>query len=254
VAAGFCVPKAGSEVAANTTGGSRFIVRLDRGTEASAEAELSRHISKPDFLDMHILGQFNLGFIIVRHRDDLFIVDQHATDEKYQFERLSRDTVLAGQRLVVPRPLELTAVSEDVLMEHLAVFQRNGFDFVVDPDAVPGRRVRMTTIPTSKGTQLGIQDVEELIFLLSEDGRETAAGGTVTPDATAEGDFRPSRVRALLASRACRSAVMIGTALEQPRMREIVRHMSALWCLPRKWRNCLPNWPPASTDPLSLGR
>lgn len=44
-----------------------------------------------------VLGQFNLGFIIARHRDDLFIVDQHATDEKYNFERLQRDTVLQGQ-------------------------------------------------------------------------------------------------------------------------------------------------------------
>ena len=39
-----------------------------------------------------IIGQFNLGFIIVRLlRDDLFIVDQHAADEKFRFETLTKD-------------------------------------------------------------------------------------------------------------------------------------------------------------------
>jgi DNA mismatch repair ATPase MutL len=32
-------------------------------------------------LQRWLLGQFNLGFIIARLRQDLFIVDQHAADE-----------------------------------------------------------------------------------------------------------------------------------------------------------------------------
>ena len=44
--------------------------------------------------------QFNLGFIITKFKDDLFIVDQHATDEKYNFEMLQRDTVIQSQRLI----------------------------------------------------------------------------------------------------------------------------------------------------------
>lgn len=44
-----------------------------------AEKELERIFNKPDFLKMRILGQFNLGFIIVRLERDLFIIDQHAS-------------------------------------------------------------------------------------------------------------------------------------------------------------------------------
>lgn len=33
---------------------------------------------------MRILGQFNLGFVIAELDDDLFILDQHACDEKYR--------------------------------------------------------------------------------------------------------------------------------------------------------------------------
>ena len=34
---------------------------------------------------MKILGQFNLGFIIAAYKGDLFILDQHACDEKFRY-------------------------------------------------------------------------------------------------------------------------------------------------------------------------
>lgn len=49
---------------------------------------------------MKIVGQFNLGFIIVKLENDLFIVDQHATDEKYNFETLQQTTSLKSQKLI----------------------------------------------------------------------------------------------------------------------------------------------------------
>ena len=54
---------------------------------------------------MRIVGQFNLGFIIaVREREedeieDVFIIDQHASDEKFNFERLQAETVMQVQAL-----------------------------------------------------------------------------------------------------------------------------------------------------------
>lgn len=34
---------------------------------------------------MHIIGQFNLGFIITEIGGDIYILDQHACDEKYRY-------------------------------------------------------------------------------------------------------------------------------------------------------------------------
>lgn len=34
---------------------------------------------------MRIIGQFNLGFIIAELDGDLYILDQHACDEKYRY-------------------------------------------------------------------------------------------------------------------------------------------------------------------------
>ena len=77
---------------------------------------LARVIEKQDFATMDIVGQFNLGFIVARRRklvvtsdgdapsaeaamDDLFIVDQHAADEKYNFETLQQTTTIKSQKL-----------------------------------------------------------------------------------------------------------------------------------------------------------
>ena len=49
---------------------------------------------------MKIIGQFNLGFIIVQLGSDLFIVDQHASDEKYNFETLKQTTVIKSQTMI----------------------------------------------------------------------------------------------------------------------------------------------------------
>ena len=72
--------------------------------DEKAIAALSRVIAKQDFESMDVVGQFNLGFVIVRRcsgnkMDDLFIVDQHAADEKYNFETLQETTKIESQKL-----------------------------------------------------------------------------------------------------------------------------------------------------------
>lgn len=78
----------------------KFRSEIKPETNKAAEEELQKQISKEDFEKMEIIGQFNLGFIITRLNNDLFIIDQHATDEKYNFEDLQKNTVLDSQVLV----------------------------------------------------------------------------------------------------------------------------------------------------------
>ena len=107
----------------------RFRAKINPGENQSAEDELSKEIrynssssslslyfctvlypalnhlhfhidSKDMFKEMEIIGQFNLGFIITKLNSDIFMIDQHATDEKYNFEMLQQHTVLQGQKLI----------------------------------------------------------------------------------------------------------------------------------------------------------
>ena len=55
---------------------SSFRAQIDPRQNINAEKELTRHLSRESFLNMKALGQFNLGFIIARLGNDLFIIDQ----------------------------------------------------------------------------------------------------------------------------------------------------------------------------------
>uniref|UniRef100_A0A8C9EI43 Mismatch repair endonuclease PMS2 n=1 Tax=Pavo cristatus TaxID=9049 RepID=A0A8C9EI43_PAVCR len=191
----------------------RFRAKISPGENKVAEDELRKEISKEMFAKMEIIGQFNLGFIIAKLNSDLFIIDQHATDEKYNFEMLQQHTVLQGQKLIVPQNLNLTAVNETVLIENLEIFRKNGFDFVINENAPVTQRVKLISLPTSKNWTFGPQDIDELIFMLSD------CPGVMC---------RPSRVRQMFASRACRKSVMIGTALSVQEMRKLVTHMGEI--------------------------
>ena len=119
-------------------------------------AALERVLAKPDFSQMHVVGQFNLGFIIARRTtpdmDDLFIIDQHAADEKFNFETLQRTTKIHSQQLLRPQPVELAPTDELVAMEHAEWLRINGFDVSVDEEAAPGHRIKLLSKPVSKDT------------------------------------------------------------------------------------------------------
>lgn len=184
---------------------------------------------------MRIIGQFNLGFILAYRRasqtdavDQIFVIDQHAADEKFNFEHLSQTTNLAPQRLVQAKTLELSAQDEEILLCNPTVLERNGFQVDIDEtgDVPSGRRCKLLSLPTSKGTTFGVSDLEELIHLLSE------SIGSMSMDTDRENNQqyipRPSRVRRMLAMRACRSSIMVGKNLSRKQMTEVVGHMASM--------------------------
>ncbi|KAG2186032.1 hypothetical protein INT43_002470, partial [Umbelopsis isabellina] len=159
-----------------------------------ATKTLNRVIKKMDFLNMRVIGQFNLGFIIAMlNEDDLFIVDQHASDEKYNFETLQLTTQIKGQKLIHPRAVELTASEELVAMDNIDILKANGFDIQVDENAPPTQKIKIISQPVSKNTMFNMKDFEELVFLLSERPGEMV---------------RCSKARTMFASRACRKSLI----------------------------------------------
>lgn len=214
------------------------------GEEKTAEDRLSLTVSKADFAQMRIIGQFNLGFIIAvrpgEDHDELFIIDQHASDEKFNFERLQAETVVQNQRLVRPQRLDLTAVEEEIVLENRSALEKNGFIVTVDESGEEpiGRRCQLVSLPLSKEVVFGSRDLEELIVLLSE---APVVNGTSVP--------RPSKVRKMFAMRACRSSIMIGKTLTTRQMQRVVRNMGTI---DKPW-NC-PHGRPTMRHLMSLGQ
>ena len=226
-------------------------------SQETAEDRLSLTVTKDDFAKMRIIGQFNLGFILATRsseddlnntvagptsfsKDELFIIDQHASDEKINFERLQAETVVQNQRLVQPKTLDLTAVEEEIVLENRAALEKNGFIVDIDDSGNEpiGRRCRLVSLPLSKEVVFGIRDLEELIVLLSE---MPATGTKYVP--------RPSKVRKMFAMRACRSSIMIGKNLTQRQMEKVVRNMGTI---DKPW-NC-PHGRPTMRHLMSLGQ
>ena len=207
-----------------------------------AEDRLNLTVDKDDFQAMKVAGQFNLGFIIAvrpdrqilspstsgsRRGDELFIIDQHASDEIRNFERLSNESIIKSQPLVKPRQLELTAADEEVVMENQEIFAANGWKlFVRDEDqqgkpVQVGKRCWLTEVPVSRGYVLSDGDFSELVALCQDQLGSKAH----IP--------RPTKVRKILAMRACRSSIMIGSALTKSQMAGVLKRMSGL---DKPWR------------------
>ncbi|EFQ99321.1 DNA mismatch repair protein pms1 [Nannizzia gypsea CBS 118893] len=273
---------------------SSDIKRLDRSDDEdddqqiAPETKLSLAVSKKDFSRMRIIGQFNLGFILAtrpggspdstrssarpagNEQDELFIIDQHASDEKYNFERLQAETTVQNQRLVKPKTLDLTSVEEEVIIDNLAALEKNGFIVEIDTsgDEPIGRRCKLISLPLSKEVVFDTRDLEELIVLLSEAPQQSqnnrgkrsrneldSDAEDVEPSGIASSPFsdylvpRPSKVRKMFAMRACRSSIMIGKNLTHRQMETVVKHMGTI---DKPW-NC-PHGRPTMRHLVSLGQ
>ena len=111
--------------------GRKFVATVN---DTNAEKELSRHLSQDNFQpgQFEILGQFNLGFIVVRLlKDDLFIVDQHAADEKFRFETLNKTIKRVTQPLVCPQVIHLDAGKREILKSNLTLLQNLGKSLIL---------------------------------------------------------------------------------------------------------------------------
>lgn len=193
--------------------------------DTTPEERLSLTVSKSDFLTMHVAGQFNLGFILAtRKSSDLFIIDQHASDEKYNFERLQATTVVQNQRLVHPHPLQLTAIEEEIVLDNQDALLKNGFVVDIDTsgDLPVGQRCHLLSLPMSKEVTFSPTDLEELLTLLAESPTHNSSSSTTSTIP------RPSKVRRMFAMRACRSSIMIGKTLTTKQMEALVRKMGGV--------------------------
>lgn len=201
----------------------------DAAAHTAAESELVRVFQRSWFADLAVIGQFNLGFVLARRGADVFIIDQHAADEKYNYEALASSTPLQVQPLMGGGlPLELAADEELLAMEYAPALRASGFTLAVRPDRPPTQRLRLTSVPFSRNVVFGVEDVAEMLATVKAGATPSDGEGGVVA-------LRPGRLRAVLASRACRKSIMIGAALGRLQMRRVLVHLAGLthpWTCP----------------------
>ena len=190
-------------------------------------------------------------------KNHLWILDQHACDEQFNFERHIRDTVMHEQKLIAPLPLELSPSEESCIVDNIEIFKRNGFCFDYNIEKPPRHRLSLTALPHSgsgadgrRAVQFGKEDVGALCAMLNADGDSGTssygnmagsgtgadgrgsmgnnavrrhASGTISGSGTAT--IRLPKAIAMFASRACRGSIMIGEPLSMIKMKEVVQRL-----------------------------
>lgn len=206
------------------------------------------YFEKSDFDRLSIIGQYNAGFIITllheTERDSLWIIDQHAADEKARYEALLKGyrESIGLLRIKMLHPVELKDLDQATRLalkdEHvLAQMSSLGFEFRVESqqgERGESERILWTCRPSSlvpgnDQEPLAVQVPDCLEILQAVRSMVGVDGSKPFP--------RPliGRAQAVLASKACRSAVMIGTALSRVQMTAIVRKLATLeapWTCP----------------------
>ena len=188
---------------------------------------MQRVFHKDNFRKLKIIGQFNLGFIIAKLGDDLFIIDQHASDEKFTFENLQQNTKFKKQMLIKPIELNLSPREDEIVRENMDTFSNSGFEFQESADG----RLQVTSVPHCKGITFGATDILEMIDMIERGERslwhlEASTSGKAHQQGIHA--VYPSRFKSLLASKACRTSIMIGKPLTSKKMEEIVCNLATL--------------------------
>merc|ERR1712154_65278 len=163
----------------------------------------------------------SVQFIICTLRNDIFIIDQHATDEKFRFEQFMKNYKIKTQKLLIPKYVsQITRRQELAIMQNFDIFEANGFGFEISADQKPKIiSLPMSLNPQSKVShQFADDEILELATMLSQNENENRYHHMV----------RPAKVRSVFASKACRSAIMIGKALTCNEMRVVVDNICLL--------------------------
>lgn len=184
-----------------------------------AEQELKFNLNKSSFENMQVIGQFNKGFIISKLNEHIFIIDQHATNERANYEDQLEQSPLIKQPMVYPKPLYLNSIQENAIMNNVEAFKKRGIEFVINADKDPGFKVMLASTSICKGTGIDVSldksDIEELIDVILESPNNLPT-------------YTLKKVKNVAATRACRKSVMIGDSLNMSQMEKIVSKMSRL--------------------------
>ena len=149
---------------------------------------------------MRVLGQLKETYIVGETSDGMVLIDQHAADERINYEQLRAS--FAGetttQALAEPVRIELTAREAELFSAHTDALARLGFHATLDDD----RTLEVTTVPSLVAEAADPSLVREVLSeFVSGD-----AAATETVEAAAE---------SLLADLACYPSITGNTSLTE---------------------------------------
>ncbi|WP_049927991.1 DNA mismatch repair endonuclease MutL [Halopiger goleimassiliensis] len=130
---------------------------------------------------LRVLGQLSDTYVVCETPDGLALIDQHAADERVNYERLQAAFAddPPAQALADPVELELTAAEAETFEGYREALARLGFY----ADRVDDRTVAVTTVPAVLDETLEPERLRDVLTAVVEGDREA---GAETVDALAD--------------------------------------------------------------------
>ncbi|XP_666295.1 DNA mismatch repair protein, C-terminal domain [Cryptosporidium hominis TU502] len=163
-----------------------------KNTENDQNSNRCFNFKKHLFNQLQVIGQFNKGFILtklsikeeqnyINHKNNerngknmieslhIFIIDQHASDEKARFEKLNSDlSNIQTQKLISPLSISLTPSQEQLVISYKDIFEQNGFRFIFNSNSEIGSRIQLTQLPVILGIPLKQIDFLDLLSQINK--------------------------------------------------------------------------------------
>ena len=185
-------------------------VRQDGLAQSTAQESMSVYKEEAT-ADIRPLGQIHRTFLVAQVGAELQVIDQHTAHERVLYERLYRAWTgrqIVAQPLLIPEPIDLPPHSAALLRRYLPQLEDLGLQI----EAFGGNAFLIRSVPAVLGhlEQAGLlQDLlEDLAQWNSVDSLE-------------------QRIRPILASLACHSAVRAGRAMELPEIQRLIEEWVA---------------------------
>ncbi|GAB3020433.1 DNA mismatch repair endonuclease MutL [Natronobiforma cellulositropha] len=162
---------------------------------------------------LRVIGQLHDTYLVCETNDGLALVDQHAADERVNYERL-REAFAAdpsAQALAAPVTLELTAVEAEAFSQYREALSRLGFY----ADRVDERTVAVTTVPAVLEKTLEPEALRDVLASFVAGDRTS---GSETVDALAD-EF--------LGDLACYPSITGNTSLTEGSVVELLEALDA---------------------------
>lgn len=178
---------------------------------------------------MTIIGQFNKGFILTRLNSNIFIIDQHAANEKVNYENLLNNIKLTKQPTLAPIKLDLLSIAEKTnIYLQRDLYNQLGFEIIKQMD-----ELYIKTFPSIYNYNFKLADFINIVHKINE--KHYTMDSTSSESITAPPSqhilttlFLSDSILKHIATKACRMSIMIGTSLTYNQMQSIVHSMGSI--------------------------
>lgn len=179
-------------------------------TKVNASSDVNPDI---DPFEIKYIGEAFATYIIVSHKESLYLIDKHAAHERINFEKLKSSIEIDTQMLLTPVSVDLVREEYSAVISNIELLEKYGFiaeDF-------GGSTVIVRGVPA----MLSAEDVPSLISEIAENLRKS---GTATS----------SRIDDILHSIACKSAIKAGNITSREELQSLAERVltskSLMYC------------------------